>query len=133
MTFEKPLTIALIAHDNKKNEMVCLVEEYKTLLSHSSVKLVGTGTTGGRVEQAIGVAVEKMASGPLGGDAQIASRIVDGEIGAVIFLVDPLFAHPHEPDIQGLIRVMNLKNIPYATNIASAKIVLEHVHKHICT
>jgi methylglyoxal synthase len=130
-TYPKPLTIALISHDNKKNDMVQLALEFKTLLSDPNVHLIGTGTTGGRVEQALGATVEKMASGPLGGDAQIAARIVDGKVGAVIFLVDPLFAHPHEPDIQGLIRVMNLKNIPYATNMASAKIVLEHIQKHL--
>ena len=68
-----------------------------------------------------------MLSGPLGGDAQIAARVAEGYVQAVIFLVDPLFAHPHEPDIQGLLRVCNVYNIPLATNIATATMVLRQL------
>ena len=72
-----------------------------------------------------GLFVERMLSGPLGGDAQIAARVAEGTVQGVIFLVDPLYAHPHEPDIQGLLRICNVYNIPLATNIATATFILQ--------
>jgi methylglyoxal synthase len=69
--------------------------------------------------------VTRYLSGPLGGDAQIAARVALGEVAAVIFIVDPLYAHPHDPDIQGLLRVCNVHNVPLATNLATAELVLE--------
>jgi len=71
--------------------------------------------------------VTRYLSGPLGGDAQIAARVAVGEVAAVIFLVDPLYAHPHEPDIQSLLRVCNVHNVPVATNLATAELVLRGV------
>lgn len=115
-------TIALIAHDRKKEEMVRFVLDHRERLS--SVRLVATGTTGARIAEATGHPVERMLSGPLGGDAQIAARVATGEIHAVLFLVDPLYAHPHEPDIQGLMRVCNVYNVPLATNLATAEWLL---------
>jgi methylglyoxal synthase len=86
---------------------------------------VATGTTGKRLADAAGLPVERMLSGPLGGDAQIGARVADHGIDAVIFLVDPLYAHPHEPDIQGLQRLCNVHNVPLATNLATARLILE--------
>ncbi|MCE7980270.1 MAG: methylglyoxal synthase [Caldilinea sp. CFX5] len=116
-------TIALIAHDGKKDDMIHFTSSQRALLSQ--FQLIATGTTGARVAQATGLAVERMLSGPYGGDAQIATRVAEGRVAVVIFLVDPLYAHPHEPDIQGLLRICNVYNIPLATNVASARLILQ--------
>ncbi len=115
-------TIALVAHDGKKEEMIAFVEANYRFLKR--FHLVGTGTTSKRITEATGLVVEAMLSGPLGGDAQIAARVAEGRVHCVIFLVDPLYAHPHEPDIQGLMRVCNVHNIPIATNVMTATILL---------
>ncbi len=115
-------TIALIAHDDKKNELVAFCERHREQLA--ALTLCATGTTGGRIADATGLPVERLLSGPLGGDAQIAARVAMKQVDAVFFLVDPLNAHPHEPDIQGLLRVCNVHSIPLATNLATAEIVL---------
>lgn len=115
-------TIALIAHDGKKDDLVRFLSAHRDVLT--SFKLIATGTTGERVMQATGLAVERMLSGPYGGDAQIAARVAEGEVAGVIFMVDPLYAHPHEPDIQSLLRICNVYNIPLATNEASAQLIL---------
>jgi methylglyoxal synthase len=116
-------TIALIAHDGKKDDMVHFTSTHYDLLKQ--FYLIATGTTGARIAQATGLPVERMLSGPYGGDAQIATRVAEGRIAGVIFLVDPLYAHPHEPDIQGLLRICNVYNIPVATNAASAHLLLQ--------
>ncbi|MEZ4618132.1 MAG: methylglyoxal synthase [Caldilineaceae bacterium] len=115
-------TIALIAHDGKKDDMVRFLSAHTTLLS--SFQLIATGTTGERIQQATGLPVERMLSGPYGGDAQIAAQVAQGTVVGVIFLVDPLYAHPHEPDIQSLLRICNVYNVPLATNEASARLIL---------
>lgn len=115
-------TLALIAHDEKKDELVRFVLRHQEALA--GMHLLATGTTGARISEASGLPVERLLSGPLGGDAQIAARAAMGEVSAVVFLVDPLHAHPHEPDIQGLLRVCNVHNVPLATNLATAEIVL---------
>ena len=126
MTEQRPSstlpTIALIAHDSKKDDMIRFVRAHRAELGY--FHLIATGTTGERLIQATGLPVERMLSGPLGGDAQIASRVAEGQVTGIIFLVDPLYAHPHEPDIQGLVRVCNVHNIPIATNEATALLVL---------
>lgn len=114
-------TIALIAHDGKKADMVAFVKDH--LEYFKKFHLVATGTTGSYVEQA-GLAVDKMESGPKGGDAQIAAMIVNKKIDGVIFLRDPLGLHPHEPDIFMLLRLADVLNIPLATNLASARILI---------
>ncbi len=116
------LTVALIAHDGKKNDMIELVTRHQSLLERCT--LVATGTTGGRIREATGLDVQATLSGPLGGDAQIAAMVAEGNVDLLIFLVDPLYAHPHEPDIQGLQRVCNVYNIPFATNTTSAGILI---------
>ena len=122
-----PTCIALIAHDSKKEAIVAFVNRFHATFSR--YQLVATGTTGNWIAQDTGLAVERMASGPLGGDTQIAAKVVAGEIAAVIFLIDPLHAQPHEPDIKALLRVCEVYNIPLATNLATAEAVLLHLGK----
>lgn len=118
-----PTVVALIAHDNKKADIVKLVQQYhQTLLPY---QLIATGTTGRCIQAATDLPIECMQSGPLGGDTQIAARVVEGEVAAVIFLIDPLYAQPHEPDIQALLRVCEVCNVPLATNLATAEAVLQ--------
>jgi methylglyoxal synthase len=120
-----PRTLALIAHDRMKDELVAFCGRHRDLFAH--FELIATGTTGGRIHDATGLNVTRYLSGPLGGDAQIAARVAVGEVEAVIFLVDPLYAHPHEPDIQGLLRVCNVHDIPLATNLATAELVVGYL------
>ncbi|ETO32751.1 methylglyoxal synthase [Reticulomyxa filosa] len=118
-------TIALIAHDRKKEEMIKFATKHKNFLS--KFRLIATGTTGSKIHESAGLTVICKKSGPLGGDIEIASEVVnDNEINvlAVIFLVDPLFAQPHEPDIKALIRICELYDIPFATNLASAEAII---------
>ena len=116
------LHIALIAHDHKKDEMVVLARQFSDLLS--TCHLVATGTTGGRLHAEAGLDVECMLSGPLGGDLQIGARLAVGEIQAVVFLRDPMTPQPHEPDINALVRACDVHNVPCATNIAGARLLL---------
>ena len=102
--------------------MVRFVQAHREALAKFT--LIATGTTGERVARATGLPVKRMLSGPYGGDAEIAAQVAEGHVRAVIFLVDPLYAHPHEPDIQGLLRICNVYNIPLATNEATASLVV---------
>lgn len=115
-------TIALIAHDGKKDEMIDFVRQYKDVLARFS--LIATGTTGGLIADKVGLKVDRMLSGPIGGDVQIAGRVVSGEVNAVIFFVDQLAKHPHDPDIQTLLRLCNVHNVPLATNPATAELII---------
>ncbi len=114
------MTIAIIAHDGKKVEMVGFVRDHIDFFKEQNINLIATGTTGSYLEKA-GLEVEKMQSGPLGGDAQIASRLVEGKIDLVIFFRDPLGKHPHEVDVNMLMRLCDVYNIPLATNPAAAQ------------
>lgn len=113
--------LALIAHDGKKAEMVSFIMKNRDYLE--GVQLFATGTTGSHIESA-GFDVEKLLSGPVGGDAQIAALLAVGEIDVVIFFRDPLDKHPHEPDVQMLMRLCDVHNIPLATNPATAALCL---------
>lgn len=115
--------IALIAHDNKKDDLVKLAVEFKDVLA--KYPLIATGTTGTRIGEATGLDVHRYLSGPYGGDAQIAGCVAEGRVHAVLFIVDPLFAHPHEPDVQGLVRICNVHNVPLALNISTARYILD--------
>jgi methylglyoxal synthase len=117
--------IALIAHDKKKDDMIVLAGEYLDFLRGCT--LTATGTTGGRLHNELGLDVERMHSGPLGGDLQIGAHLVNGEIDCVIFLRDPMTPQPHEPDINALVRACDVHNIPCATNVASARLVLSRL------
>ena len=116
------MNIALIAHDGKKPEMVAFLLNNKESLK--TVNLYATGTTGGHIEKA-GLKVTKLLSGPKGGDAQIAALTAEGNIDMVIFFRDPLDKHPHEPDVQMLMRICDVHNIPLATNPASGELLLK--------
>lgn len=112
--------VALIAHDGKKADMVSFLLTCKEQLK--KVELFATGTTGGHIAKA-GLGVTKVQSGPIGGDAQIAAMVVEQRLDMVIFFRDPLDKHPHEPDVQMLMRVCDVHNIPLATNPATADLL----------
>lgn len=113
------MTIAIIAHDGKKADMVGFVKDHLEIFQDKNINLIATGTTGSHMERA-GLEVERMLSGPYGGDAQIASRLVEGQVDMVIFFRDPLGKHPHEVDVNMLMRLCDVQNIPLATNEATA-------------
>ena len=121
------MKIALIAHDKKKNDMIKLSIEYKDVLSQH--ELYATGTTGTLVMGETGLPVNRMKSGPLGGDQQIGSMVAEGKLDLIIFLRDPLTSQPHEPDVSALLRLCDVQSIPLATNVASAKIILSTLRK----
>jgi methylglyoxal synthase len=120
------MEIAIIAHDGMKDKMVTFLAAHKDILVKEDVKLIATGTTGSRAEEG-GFTVRKMLSGPLGGDAQIAGRVAEGKTALVIFFKDPLSSHAHDADINMLIRVCDVHNVPIATNPASAELFLKAI------
>ena len=112
--------IALIAHDLKKDEMAEFARRHQAALS--KFRIVATGTTGGRVlEAAPNLDVTRLKSGPLGGDQQIGAMIATGEVGMLIFFIDPLSAHPHDVDVKALTRLATVYDIPMALNRATAE------------
>jgi methylglyoxal synthase len=115
-------TIAMIAHDGKKADMVAFATFNREKLA--GYHIIATGTTGKLLHEKVGLEVEALLSGPMGGDAQIAARVAQGTVAGVVFFVDPLNAHPHDPDIQGLLRVCNVHNVPLATNVATADLII---------
>ena len=125
---KKNIRIAVIAHDGKKADMVAFI--MKRLDFFRKVDVMATGTTGKHIEHA-GLDVNCLKSGPLGGDAQIASLISDGEIDAVVFFIDPLGLHPHQVDVNMLLRICNVYNIPLATNYSTASLVISGLKKKI--
>ena len=122
--------VALIAHDHKKDDIVALAGEYVDLLRRC--KLVATGTTGGRIADAHGLEVERMLSGPHGGDLQIGARLAEGEVDLVVFLRDPMTPQPHEPDINALVRACDVHNVPCATNVSTARMILDALARRVC-
>lgn len=114
--------VALIAHDRKKADMIRFVKDNKKLFE--VCRLVATGTTGRLIQQECKLPVETMQSGPFGGDQQIGALVTGGQIDLVIFLRDPLTAQPHEPDVTALLRVCDVHNVPLATNLATAKMLI---------
>ena len=122
VTLPKQKSIALIAHDNKKREIIewCLTN--KEILKHHF--LCGTGTTAKMIADKTGLPVRGYNSGPLGGDQQIGARIVEEKIDLVIFFSDPLQAQPHDPDVKALLRIAQVYDIPIANNRATADFVI---------
>jgi methylglyoxal synthase len=116
------MRLALIAHDNKKVDLVAWATVNRDLLAR--FELVGTGHSATLVREKVGLEVEAVLSGPEGGDAQIAARVATGDVDAVFFFVDPLSAQPHDPDIRALLRVCNVHDVPVATNLATATLVI---------
>jgi methylglyoxal synthase len=121
------MNIALIAHDHKKDDMVRVATEFAAFLSRCH--LIATGTTGGRLIDEVGLTVERCLSGPLGGDLQIGARLAVGEVDAVVFLRDPMTPQPHEPDINALVRACDVHNVPCATNVAGARLLLRELER----
>ncbi len=120
--------LALIAHDAKKEDLVLLVKAHKE--DFADIDMVATRSTGQIIQARTGLPVTLMQSGPLGGDQQIGALVANGDVDAVIFLRDPLMAHPHEPDVSALLRVCDVHNIPLATNLTSAEAVLHLILEH---
>lgn len=125
------MKIALIAHNNKKPEMVTFVMSRLPFFNLKKVKIVATGTTGKMIREAGIEKVETVQSGPMGGDAEIAAMVSRGEITAVIFFRDPLGKHPHEVDVSMLMRLCDVHNVPLATNHKAGKILLEHYQNQV--
>lgn len=118
----KNKTIALIAHDNKKTEIIEWAVKNKDILSRYD--LCGTGTTAKLVSEATGLNVKRYLSGPLGGDLEIGAKTAEGEIDVIIFLWDPLQTQPHDPDVKALLRIAVVYDVPIATNVATANYIL---------
>ena len=115
--------IALIAHDNRKEDMVKWAKRHKAKLQKCAI--TATGTTGGLLEKKAGLKVTKVKSGPVGGDLQIGAKIADGDIDALVFLWDPFSPHPHDVDVKALLRIAVVCDIPMACNISTADAVME--------
>jgi len=125
------MKIALIAHDNKKADMVAFVMKRLVFFNREDVDIITTGTTGKKVKHAGIKKVETVNSGPLGGDAEIAAQVVRGEIDLVIFLRDPLDKHPHDVDISMLMRLCDVHDIPLATNYRTASYLIKYFKSKI--
>ncbi|MBO4478055.1 MAG: methylglyoxal synthase [Lachnospiraceae bacterium] len=122
LTIGKQKTIALIAHDGKKAELIDWCKKHAKILSKHN--LVGTGTTARMITARTGLTVKGYNSGPLGGDQQIGARIVEGKIDMVVFFSDPLTAQPHDPDVKALMRIAQVYDIPMAISHASADFMI---------
>ena len=122
ITMTKDKKVALVAHDNKKRDLLDWAKFNHVLLAHHSI--FATGTTGTLLEHEIGLTVHKLQSGPLGGDQQVGAKIADNEIDFLIFFWDPLEPQPHDPDVKALLRMAVVWNIPIACNRASADFII---------
>ena len=120
------MKIALVAHDGKKADMVAFVMKRLEFFNREDVHLVATGTTGQMIIHAGVDKVQRVASGPMGGDAEIGAMVTRGEMDAVIFFRDPLDKHPHDVDISMLMRLCDVHEVPLGTNYKSAHIIIKH-------
>jgi len=124
---EDKMNIALIAHDKKKLDLIQFVTAYKEIFKQHN--LYATGTTGLRIYEATGLPIHRFQSGPLGGDQEIGAMIAKNQMDLVIFFRDPLTAQPHEPDVSALIRLCDVYNIPLATNMGTAEVLIRGLEK----
>ena len=122
ISMEPDKRIALVAHDNKKKDLVEWAKFNRDLLAHHEI--YATGTTGDMLERELGFSINKLQSGPLGGDQQVGAMIVNDEINFLIFFWDPLEPMPHDPDVKALLRMAAVWNIPIACNRASADFMI---------
>ena len=123
------MKIALIAHDKKKAEIIELAKKYKDILAQH--ELYATGTTGTMIMGETKLDINRLKSGPLGGDQQIGAMLANGELDLIIFLRDPLTAQPHEPDVSALLRLCDVQKIPLATNESSANVMLDSLKNNL--
>ena len=121
-------SIALVAHDSQKNNLLAWAKFNRDILNQHN--LYSTGTTGTLIEKQLELEVNKLQSGPLGGDQQLGAKIVDGAIDFVIFFWDPLAAQPHDPDVKALLRMAVVWNIPMACNRATADLMISSPLMH---
>jgi len=119
--------IALIAHDDEKDEIIDFAETYEQYLS--AIDIITTGTTGKRIQDEVGIDVTRKQSGPLGGDLQIGAEVAKDRLDGIIFLRDPQTAQPHEPDISALLRICDVHDTPLATTRSSAEYLLEGLER----
>ena len=119
------MNIALIAHDEMKGRMIEVARDFRSTLQKH--RLMATGTTGARQRAEVGLEIECLLSGPMGGDLQIGARLSTGLVDVVIFLRDPMTPQPHEPDINALVRACDVHDVPCATNPATARILLQQM------
>ncbi len=126
MNTESRTVIALVAHDRKKDELVNFIREHRAYFENQP--LVATESTGARLSAELGIFVQAVPHGPLGGDLVIGAMIVRQEIRAVFFFRDPLTAQPHEPDVTALLRVCDVHNVPLATNVGTAECLIAWLH-----
>jgi methylglyoxal synthase len=123
------MKLALVAHDGKKADMVAFVMKRLDFFNRADVNIVATGTTGKMIMHAGVDKVERVSSGPMGGDAEIGAMVTKGELDAVIFFRDPLDKHPHDVDISMLMRLCDVHQIPLATNYKSGHIIIKYFKK----
>jgi methylglyoxal synthase len=121
------MNIALVAHDQKKKDMIHFAIAYEKILSRHN--LYATGTTGKRIMENTKLSIQCLMSGPLGGDQQIGSLIAENKMDLVLFFRDPLTAQPHEPDIIALLRLCDVYGIPLATNMATAEVLVKSIEQ----
>ena len=115
--------LALIAHDEKKDDLVAFVRDHLEFFRGQT--LVATGSTGRLLSDELGLTIERVAHGPHGGDLIIGGRVATGDVHGIFFFRDPLTAQPHEPDVSALLRVCDVHNVPLATNLATAAAIVE--------
>lgn len=116
------MKLALIAHDKKKEDLVRFVTAYKDIFAQH--ELYATGTTGKLISEEVSLTIHRFKSGPLGGDQEIGAMIANNEMDMIIFFRDPLTAQPHEPDVTALIRLSDVYNVPLATNMGTAEVLI---------
>lgn len=121
------MKIALIAHDKKKEDIVKFTQAYQHILENH--ELFATGTTGQRIAAGTGLTLHRFQSGPLGGDQQIGAMVANNEMDMIIFFRDPLTAQPHEPDITALMRLCDVYDVPLATNMGTAEILIRGLER----
>jgi len=118
----RPRQLALIAHDKKKLDLAMFARDHAHVLGR--FRLIATGTTGSVLQEKAGLKIERLRSGPEGGDLQVGARIAQDEVLAVIFFRDPLTSQPHEPDVSALLRICDVHSVPLATNLGTAEAVV---------
>jgi methylglyoxal synthase len=118
-------TLALVAHDARKHDLVRLLRAHRSLVE--GFDLVATGTTGTLLSTELDLRIRRLAGGAAGGDLQVGAMIAEGRVDALVFLRDPLTPHPHEPDVHALLRICDVRQVPVATNLATAELLLHGV------